>query len=109
MWAANPRRPIGEELILMLAITADAATAIRSIIDESPYPAESGLRLSPALDREGGVELALTEAPEEADEVLVDQGVQIFLAPPLAERLDDQLLDAHVEQGGRVAFELLPQ
>jgi iron-sulfur cluster assembly protein len=109
MWAANPRRPIGEELILMLAITADAAIAIRTIIDESPLPAESGLRLSPASGQEGDVELALSEAPEEADEVVVDQGVQIFLAPPLAERLDDQLLDARLEQGGRVAFELLPQ
>jgi iron-sulfur cluster assembly protein len=90
----------------VLAITPSAATAIRTLLEASPLPEDGGLRLSPNQER--GVALALVEGPEQTDEVLTEQGVQIFLAPSLAERLDDQLLDARVEQG-RVAFELLPQ
>jgi len=94
----------------VLAITPDAATAIRAILDASPLDDAAGLRISPASAQDGqsGLELALAEGPDVTDEVLADQGVQIFLAPPLAEHLDDRLLHARVEEG-KIAFELLPQ
>jgi hypothetical protein len=91
----------------MLAITPDAAVAIRALLDGSPLEDHGGLRLSPAQG-EGGVALALADGPQEMDEVLTEQGVQVFLAPPLGERLDEHVLDARLEQG-KVAFELLPQ
>lgn len=94
----------------MLAITPDAATAIRAILDASPLDDDAGLRISPAatLDGPGGLELSVVDGPEAADQILDDQGVQVFLAAPLAEHLDDRLLHARVEEG-RIAFELLPQ
>jgi Fe-S cluster assembly iron-binding protein IscA len=94
----------------VLALTPDAATAIRAILDASPLDDDAGLRISPVSQQDGqsGLELAVVEAPDVTDEVLTDQGIQVFLAPPLAEHLDDRLLHARVEEG-RIAFELLPQ
>ena len=48
------------------------------------------------------------DGPEDEDEVVDEQGVQIFLEPQVAPYMDDKLLDAEVE-GNEVHFSVQPQ
>jgi Fe-S cluster assembly iron-binding protein IscA len=93
----------------VLAISEDAATAIRGIVGSSGVPEGSGLRITSEVNTETGGEprtdlrLSLVPAPEEGDEVLEEE--RVFVAPDAAGILDDKLLDADV-QGDEVRFTL---
>jgi iron-sulfur cluster assembly protein len=50
-----------------------------------------------------------TEQPEPGDLTVVKDGATIYLDPTATEQLDDQILDAAVDQDGRVQFALAPQ
>ena len=85
----------------MLAITEDAAAAIRDIVSSPGVPEGAGLRIT----REVGVDaeadpgrtdlrLSVVAAPQEGDEVL--EAERVFVSPQAASFLDDKLLDADV-------------
>jgi len=84
----------------VLAITEDAAAAIKGIVSSSGVPEGAGLRITQEVNTvtEGqtrtDLRLSLVAAPEEGDEVLETE--RIFLEPETAEFLDDKLLDADV-------------
>jgi iron-sulfur cluster assembly protein len=81
----------------MLAITEDAAAAIKGIVDAPGLPAGAGLRITQEPQVEGGradLRLSVVAEPEEGDEVLADE--RIFVAPEAAKLLDDRLLDADI-------------
>lgn len=93
----------------MLAISEDAATAIRGIVGSSGVPEGAGLRITSEVNTETDGEprtdlrLSLVPEPEEGDEVLEEE--RVFVAPDAAGILDDKLLDAEV-QGDEVRFTL---
>lgn len=94
----------------MLLLTYDAATIIRAIVDQSEAADEGGLRIA-ARDVDGDeatLELSVAEQPDALDEVVEQDGAQVFLEPVAAEALSDKVLDASVEDGG-VRFTLSPQ
>ena len=94
----------------MLVLTHDAATIIRSIVDQSEVPDEGGLRIA-AREVEGDeatLELSVADQPDTSDEVVEQEGAHVFLEPIAAEALSDKVLDASVEDGG-VRFTLSPQ
>jgi iron-sulfur cluster assembly protein len=82
----------------VLAISEDAATAIRSIVDGPGVPEGAGLRITrEETTDEGGeprtdLRLSVVAAPQEGDEVLDEE--RVFIDPGAAELLDDKLLDA---------------
>jgi iron-sulfur cluster assembly protein len=85
----------------MLAITEDAAAAIKGIVSSPELPDGAGLRITQEVSAEAGgdaprtdLRLSVVAAPEEGDEVLESE--RIFLDPETAEFLDDKLLDADV-------------
>jgi iron-sulfur cluster assembly protein len=84
----------------MLAITEDAAAAIRGIVGSAGLPDGAGLRITQELNTEAegrprtDLRLSVVAAPEEGDEVLDEE--RIFIDPGAAELLDDKLLDADV-------------
>ncbi len=94
----------------MLVLTHDAATIIRSIVEQSEVPDEGGLRIAArALEGdEATLELSVAEEPDTADEVVEQEGAQVFLEPLAAEALSDKVLDAAVQDDG-VHFTLSPQ
>jgi Fe-S cluster assembly iron-binding protein IscA len=93
----------------MLAITADAATAIRGIVEASDMPEESGLRISAEPTEEGhALHLAIVPEPELADEVVSGEGTQVFLEPVAADVLDDKVLDAEISSE-QISFTIVPQ
>ena len=94
----------------MLVLTHDAATIIRAIVDQSDKPEESGIRIEAreVQGDEATLELSVAEQPDALDEVVEQEGAQVFLEPLAAEALSDKVLDASVDDGG-VRFTLSPQ
>ena len=81
----------------MLAISEDAAAAIRGIISSPGVPEGAGLRITREVNTEAGaprtdLRLSVVAGPEEGDEVL--DAERVFVDPDAAELLDDKLLDA---------------
>jgi iron-sulfur cluster assembly protein len=95
----------------MLAISQSAAEAIRGLGDAPQGPEGAGLRIVARTgEGEGDValELSLTPTPAEEDEVVEEEGAQVFLDPAAADLLDDKRLEARVE-AGRVTFGISDQ
>ena len=82
----------------MLAISEDAASAIRGIVGAPGVPDGAGLRITreEVTDEEGAprtdLRLSVVAQPQEGDEILEDE--RVFVDPGAAELLDDKLLDA---------------
>lgn len=76
----------------MLAITENAAEAIKSLSTDAELPDEGGLRIT-APDPAQGLELALAQGADDQDTVLRGEGVAVFLEPSAAQILDDKVLD----------------
>jgi Fe-S cluster assembly iron-binding protein IscA len=93
----------------VLAISEDAAAAIRGIVGAPGVPEGAGLRITRELntDEEGAprtdLRLSVVARPEEGDEVLEEE--RIFVDPDAAELLSNRLLDADFV-GDEVRFSL---
>lgn len=93
----------------MLAVSSSAVQAIRGLTSSPEVPDGAGLKLSPQRTAEGtSIELSLVEGPAQSDQVVKKEDVQVFVAEPLAEMLDDKVLDAGGE-GEKVSFTLKDQ
>jgi hypothetical protein len=86
---------------VVLAITEDAAAAIKGIVSSPGVPEGAGLRITQELSTEPDgdtprtdLRLSVVAGPQEGDEVLADE--RIFVDPEAAELLDDKLLDADI-------------
>lgn len=92
----------------MLALTEEATTAIRGIVDAADLPDESGLRIT--VDHIGEGEAALNlnfvAEAEAEDQVVAEEGAQVFLDEEAADLLDDKVLDALVV-GDRISFSIV--
>jgi hypothetical protein len=95
----------------MLALTPNAAAAVNALLDNPELPETSGLRLQRGLDTEGrtAIGIAIVEGPGEGDEAVpAGEGHELYLAPDVADVLEDQLLDAEIQDEG-VAFAIRPK
>ena len=89
----------------MLTITSNAAEAIRAIVQSTDVPDDGGIRISIARQNgsQASLELALSPAPMEGDDVLDVNGAHVFLDEMASVALDDKSLDAEVD-GGEISF-----
>jgi hypothetical protein len=85
----------------VLAITEDAAAAIKGIVGSPGLPEGAGLRITQEQTTEADgqtprtdLRLSVVAGPEEGDEVLADE--RVFVDPDASELLDDKLLDADI-------------
>jgi iron-sulfur cluster assembly protein len=82
----------------VLAISEDAATAIRGIVGAEGVPEGAGLRITREESSDPGgnpridLRLSVVAGPEEGDQVL--EAERVFVDPDAADLLDDKLLDA---------------
>ncbi len=97
----------------MLAVTSSAAEAIRDIAVALPEAA--GIRLASlpglplnAFGPDTRLEIQPVPAPDEADEVLDEQGARVFIEPSLVPHLDDKVLDVEMD-GPQATFVLSRQ
>jgi Fe-S cluster assembly iron-binding protein IscA len=82
----------------VLAISEDAATAIRGIVGAQGVPEGAGLRITREESTDDGgnartdLRLSVVPGPQEGDQVL--EAEHVFVDPGAAELLEDKLLDA---------------
>jgi len=91
----------------VLTITENAEQALDAVVAAENAPDGAGVRISQGVGADGqpAVGLALAVAPEPGDAVVEDANVPVFLAPEVADLLDDKILDAQLE-GDQIAFRL---
>lgn len=90
----------------MLMLTENATKVIGALVDSPQLPEGAGLRIATAPD---GLTVSPAGAPEETDQVVEQQSARVFLEDEAAVTLDDQVLDAEVDDAGQVQFLLTPQ
>ena len=93
----------------MLTLTENAATAVKTIVARGADAETAGLRIHGSDDPAQGFALTLAVAPETSDEIVDESGARVFLDADAATALDDQVLDAEVDEAGAVHFALATQ
>lgn len=93
----------------MLTLTDTATAVVKEIVSRAGEAESGGLRIAPAAPMSEDLAVTIVATPESEDRVVEQQGARVFLAEPAALTLDDKMLDARVNEEGRVAFDLLPQ
>lgn len=92
----------------MLTLTENASTIVRDITAQPEHARTAGLRI--ATD---GAPSSFTISPagaaEPADLVVEQSGATVFLDEGAAEVLADKILDAAIDDDGRVEFALAHQ
>ncbi|HEX6873254.1 MAG TPA: adhesin [Micromonosporaceae bacterium] len=92
----------------MLAVTNNAAMAIRDLTAQQEVPADGGLRIA-ADAPEGSLSLSLVTEPMEGDQMVDASGAHLYLDRIAAEMLADKELDVAVDESGAVQFALSEQ
>lgn len=89
----------------MLVLTENATTAISALTDQRNMGDTGGIRIA-TTQHEGTEALTLDTAPEpeEGDQIIEQEGARVFLEPGAAAALGDKVLDAQVDDAGRVQF-----
>jgi Fe-S cluster assembly iron-binding protein IscA len=91
----------------MLTLTAQAAKAIHGLTADHPG---AGLRISSKSSNGDQIQLGLDVAaqPAPTDQIIEEQGSQVFLDEGVIPLLDGRILDARITDNQEVAFTLLP-
>jgi Fe-S cluster assembly iron-binding protein IscA len=86
----------------VLAITSNAAEAIRRILAEAGYDETAGLRvgLNRITDDKVSLQLLAAQEPAKGDHVIDYEGIRLFIDPQAYTTLDDRILDARVSDQG---------
>lgn len=92
----------------MLTLTENASTIVKDITAQQGGPEVTGLRIS-TEDPAQGLMVTTAAEPQPGDQTLEAQGAVVYLDTAASEVLDDQVLDAAVDDEGRVQFALAPQ
>jgi iron-sulfur cluster assembly protein len=89
----------------MLALTENATTVIREIVETSTLADGAGLRITTARNNgTAGLTVATADSPADHDIVVEDHGARVFLTSDAALMLDGKILDARFDDGGEVKF-----
>jgi iron-sulfur cluster assembly protein len=80
----------------LLTLTEHAQTAVRTLTQDPQAPESAGLRITAGND---GLELMLVAEPVPGDALIDHGGARVFVEPQVAQLLDEQTLDAQVEDG----------
>jgi iron-sulfur cluster assembly protein len=94
---------------LVLTLTENATTVIKSITGADVTPSGAGVRISQNDPSTAQLALNTAEAPLPGDEVVEDHGARVFLDQQAADTLDDKVLDASIDPQGAVEFTVIPQ
>ena len=93
----------------MLILTERATVVIRSIAEQPDVPETAGLRIAAGTDGDRAFSAVPTTGPVDGDQVVENEGARVFLDAEAAMRLEDQVLDAVVDEENRVGFVLATQ
>lgn len=86
----------------MLTITDNASIVVSDIVGRAVTTDTGGLRIAEAAGDQFSVSVA--EAPAETEVVAAQGPARVFMDQPVADALDDKVLDARVDDDGSVQF-----
>lgn len=92
----------------MLVMTERAVSTIRLLSDDPQTRAGTGLRIATG-GSERVLEVAMVAGPKEGDQVVEYDDATVFLDEHAARLLDDKVIDADMDAGGRVNFTVSDQ
>lgn len=86
----------------MLTLSADAARAVKQVVNSSEAGENGGIRLTlkPVDDEQAQLQLSLATSPEPGDTQVEHEGANVFMDEKVAPFLDDKVLDATIEDEG---------
>lgn len=86
----------------MLTLSADAAQAVKQVVNSSEAGENGGIRLTlkPVDDQQAQLQLSLATNPEPGDTQVEHEGANVFMDEKVAPFLDDKVLDATIEDEG---------
>ena len=90
----------------MLTLTKNATSVVKSLTER---PNTNGLRIAEHRDHSRGFAVTAVNGPEEADQVVEQDGATVYLDPEAATQLDNQVLDADMDSDGHLQFALTVQ
>jgi Fe-S cluster assembly iron-binding protein IscA len=90
----------------MLTLTENANTIVTTLTRQSVDSPEGGLRISSPDPESTTFSVAVTQAPETDDQVIVDGDARVFVEENASAALDDKVLDAQLDDQGAVHFQL---
>ena len=99
--------PAIEKESTLLTLTENASTIVKDIAAQQGGSESTGLRIS--SEDPVGLTVAAAQQPLPGDQTVAAGGALIYLDEPASQQLDDQVLDASVDEAGRVQFALAPQ
>lgn len=92
----------------MLTVSPAASAALAELLEDPEIPQGAAVRLVGGEDATGhaGVGIVVTDEPGPSDEVVhAAGGLEVYVDPSVAGALEDQELDAEVDEGAsRIAF-----
>ncbi len=93
----------------MLTLTENASAIVNQITSQQVPGEHPGLRITAAGADQPGFEVAAAPEAEPGDQVVEQAGATVYLDESAAALLEDKVLDASVDETGKVAFVLAPQ
>ncbi|GAA4715966.1 Fe-S cluster assembly protein HesB [Nocardioides conyzicola] len=90
----------------MLTLTENATAIVNEITTQPGLSDEAGLRITSTPTPEPAFEVTAAAQGEPGDQVVQQGGATIYLDESAAQLLDDKVLDAAVDQSGKVEFAL---
>ncbi len=91
----------------MLILTDNATTVVKGFAEQ--IPEAEGLRITGGPAEEPALEVSPAAAAEPGDAVVEQDGATVYLDQNASLLLDDKVLDAAVDDEGRVEFGLAQQ
>jgi len=92
----------------MLTLTENATSIVRNIATQSPHPESAGLRITSDGGAEAPFAVSAADDPQPGDQLVSQEGANIYLDAPTADLLDDKVLDARVDTEGLTGTRDLP-
>jgi iron-sulfur cluster assembly protein len=92
----------------MLTLTENASTIVKDLTAQQGGADTSGVRIS-AENPEQGLLLSAADQPQPGDQTVSKDGAVVYLDTVASTQLEDQVLDASLDDAGQVQFALAPQ
>jgi iron-sulfur cluster assembly protein len=94
---------------MMLTLTDQATDVVKTITEQTTEGETAGLRISQQESDPNALGLTPVENPQPGDQVLESDGARLFLDATAAIVLDNEVLDAQVDEAGTVQFGIGPK
>lgn len=93
----------------MLTLTENASAIVTEITTQRGLSETAGLRITSDASPNPAFEVTAAAQAEPGDQVIEQGGATVYLSPDAATLLDDKVLDAAVDEAGKVEFALALQ